>query len=258
MSDYASESGHWYDSVTGEPRYNIVGKNGKERATTLRDARKYGYVPGATTIIGCASRYGLERWKQEQVLMASLTLPRVQGETEKDFIARVWADSKEQAKRAAERGTAIHAAIEEHYRGGMPSEEMEPWVNVVTELIDERFGIPFADWSQEKSFTHPLGYGGKVDLFCDSVVLDFKTKDDVAGAELYDEHFMQLAAYARGLSPKTGWLALEKMRAGIVFIDRKDAIARICEASPEERDRGWRMFCALLEYWKAANLAVSR
>ena len=47
MTEKLSESGHWYDH-TGESKYTIVGKNGKERPTTLRDARKHCYVPSVT------------------------------------------------------------------------------------------------------------------------------------------------------------------------------------------------------------------
>jgi hypothetical protein len=36
----ASESNHWY-TRDGIPQYTIVGKNGKERNTTLRDAREH-------------------------------------------------------------------------------------------------------------------------------------------------------------------------------------------------------------------------
>jgi hypothetical protein len=35
----SKESGHWYCAVTGQPRYTTIGKNGKERNTTLRDAK---------------------------------------------------------------------------------------------------------------------------------------------------------------------------------------------------------------------------
>ena len=34
-----AESGHWY-TQTGEPMYTVIGANGKERNTTLRDAKK--------------------------------------------------------------------------------------------------------------------------------------------------------------------------------------------------------------------------
>ena len=35
---FKSESGHWY-TKEGEPMYTIVGANGVERNTTLRDAK---------------------------------------------------------------------------------------------------------------------------------------------------------------------------------------------------------------------------
>jgi hypothetical protein len=37
----ASEAGHWYDKG-GNPAYTTIGKNGVERPTTLRDAKKLG------------------------------------------------------------------------------------------------------------------------------------------------------------------------------------------------------------------------
>ena len=39
---------HWYDK-DGSPRYEIEGKTGL-RPTTLRDARKHGWVPSVSTI----------------------------------------------------------------------------------------------------------------------------------------------------------------------------------------------------------------
>ena len=50
MTKHKSESGHWYDKE-GEPRYTIIGANGKERNTTLRDAKKKGYVPSVTSVL---------------------------------------------------------------------------------------------------------------------------------------------------------------------------------------------------------------
>ena len=54
-----SEAGHWYDSE-GAATYTIIGANGTERNTTLKDARKHGYVPSVTTIIGMAAKPSLE------------------------------------------------------------------------------------------------------------------------------------------------------------------------------------------------------
>src|SRR6185369_1021896 len=94
MTDYASEGGHFYTRA-GEPAYTIVGKNGVERNTTLRDARKLDLVPGVTSIIRCAAAPGLEAWKQDQLLLAALTLPRLDGESEKSWLSRVKTDSED-------------------------------------------------------------------------------------------------------------------------------------------------------------------
>jgi hypothetical protein len=244
-SGWASESGHWYDAVTGEPRYTVIGKNGKERATHVGDARKHGYVPSVTTIINCASKFGLERWKAEQLLHAGLTLPHLEGESEEAWIDRVWKDSAEQGKKARERGTEIHGAIEAYYCGGLPPAEFDSWVAETDEAVRGWFGKQ--PWSAEKSFAHPLGYGGKVDLHSPEVVIDFKTKDSLQGIKLYDEHLMQLSGYDHGVNDVT------VKRCAIVFIHRTEPKATIVEASQKELSRGWRMFRALLDYWYAAN-----
>jgi len=52
-------AGHWYRRSDGSPQYTIVGKNGKERDTTLRDAREHNLVPSVTTIMRIAAAPGL-------------------------------------------------------------------------------------------------------------------------------------------------------------------------------------------------------
>jgi hypothetical protein len=66
-SKFKSESGHWY-TQEGEPMYTIIGANGKERNTTLRDAKKEGLVPSVTTIMGVVAKPALETWKQNNYL----------------------------------------------------------------------------------------------------------------------------------------------------------------------------------------------
>ena len=110
----ASESQHWY-TKTGDPAYTVKNKDGHQRPTTLRDARKLGLVPSVTTIIKCAASPGLEAWKLQQMMLAALTLPRAPEESEESFISRIQTDSKEQAKMAAERGSEVHAALESFF-----------------------------------------------------------------------------------------------------------------------------------------------
>ena len=114
VKEHQSESGHWY-LPNGSPAYRVVGKNGKERNTTVKDAREHGLLPSVTTIIGCAARPALDVYKQQQAILAALTLPRLEGELEQDWLSRVVTDSKEHAKQAAERGTQIHGVIEAFY-----------------------------------------------------------------------------------------------------------------------------------------------
>ena len=242
IEGFAAQAGHFY-TATGEPAYEVVGANGKTRPTTIRDARKLNLYPSVTTIIRLMDAPGLTRWKMRQLALACLTLPRIEGESEDDFLARAERDAMEEGKAAAERGTAIHAAVERHYRGQDAPEHRE-WVLAATTAIDGLCGPQ--KWSAERSFASPEGYGGKVDLHSTGYVpwvIDVKTKDDDR-ADLYDDHFCQLSAYAHGLG-------LNSWRAGIVFVNRREPRAVAVEASGDDLDKGWAMFQALLALHQA-------
>ena len=93
---YLKESGHWY-TRTGAPMYTVKANNGQQRNTTLRDARKYDLVPSVTTILNVAAKPGLEAWKQQQILLAALTLPKAENESIDAYAERVLEDSKKQS-----------------------------------------------------------------------------------------------------------------------------------------------------------------
>ena len=113
---FTSESGHWY-TKDGEPMYTIIGANGKERKTTLRDARQLSLVPSVTTVMNMIAKPSLENWKMNQVLNSALTLERHEGESLQSFSYRCRQDSQKVGKEAAERGTKIHAMIEKGFLG---------------------------------------------------------------------------------------------------------------------------------------------
>jgi hypothetical protein len=243
LKDFASESGHWY-AKDGTPAYTIVGKNGKERATTLRDARTLELVPSVTTILSVLAKPGLENWKQNQILMAALTMPRVEGETEQEYISRIIRDSKEQGMKAAEEGTRIHGAIEQHYLTGTHPIEYGTHVVAVVTAVDEKFGKQ--EWIAEKSFATEF-YGGKVDLHSPKVVIDFKSKEFTEDKlpEAYDENIIQLAAYRYGLQ---GWYP--SAGCANVFVSRNvPGLVHIVEHSEEDIERGEEMFKHLLALW---------
>ena len=80
---------HWYCAKSGEPRYTTIGKNGKERNTTLRDARDGSLVPSVTTINGMLSKTGLNQYFQRMAIEAALAHPIWEGETNEDYIKRL-------------------------------------------------------------------------------------------------------------------------------------------------------------------------
>jgi len=250
-ADFASQAGHWY-APDGTPRYTIIGANGKERPTTLRDARKLGLLPSVTEIIKCAAKPGLERWKERQVMLAALTLPRLDGEDDESFCERVLTDSREQARKAAERGEALHAALERHARGGEPY--AAEWMPHVAAAIEElaKFGISLTGNAPERSFGCAIGYGGKVDLHgADATgrafVIDFKSKDAITDkVDVYDEHGMQLSAYGMGL-------LLDRPRRLNVFVGVSDARCKVIEHPEDTAGKHWQMFLSLLTYWQASR-----
>lgn len=241
MADFAQEGGHWY-LPDGTPYYTVKSAKGTDRPVTLRDARKVGAVPSVTTVIRLMDAPGLTRWLITTAIEAALTLPRIEGESSDAFLARVEQDRKAQAKAAAEKGVAIHGAIERHYRGELGESSWSPWIIEASGELTQKCGPQ--QWKPERSFANPAGFGGKTDLHSQEWCVDVKTKDGDLSATTYDEHVMQLAAYRVGLG-------IGAARAGILFVRRDKPAALFCEIERKELDRGWAMFQALLAFHQA-------
>lgn len=247
-----AESGHWY-TKDGEPMYEIVGKNGKLRATTLRDAKSNGLVPSVTTIIGQLNKPALVAWAQQQVLLASLTLPRLPNEPEDAYIARIMQDAKEESRKAADRGTAVHAGIQGFFEGNPVPEYQKHYENVSEEL-KKAFGD--RNWISEKAFASDTAFqfGGKVDLHSPSLhggdngfVVDIKTKDkDLDKAEPYWEHILQLSAYRNGLG-------IDCARCAIVFVNSVTGESKLCEIDDGDLVNAWSCFQNLAHYYYTKN-----
>ena len=249
IQEKTSGSQHWY-TKDGTPAYTTIGKTG-ERATTLRDARKLGLLPSVTTINGMLSKAGLDTWKQQQVLLAALTLPRQPDEPEADWLARVMQDSKATGREAAERGTAIHAVIEAYFdQVYMP--EKPPYLDAIDSTLKSAFGEQL--WLSERAFGHHLGYGGKCDLMAKPVngegggfIVDFKTKDtNLDKVDVYFEHEMQLAAYREGLG-------VPNARCAIVFVNGTTNQVKLIEIEEQKLQNGWECFQHLLRVYQIKN-----
>lgn len=237
-----SESTHWY-TRDGEPMYTIIGANGKERNTNLRDARTLGLVPSVTTIIGMTAKPALENWKISQAVNSALSLERKHSESFDSFFYRCKEDANKVSLKAAEQGTRIHALIEDGFLGG---KKTKPY-KAIKNFLDEHF--PNKEWIAEDSFCANEGYGGKIDLYCkEGIFVDFKTKDNLEGKEskklVFDEHGMQLSAYAQGCQ-------IQNPKRVSIFVDRKDTGLILGHIWDEEsHERHLAMFNCVLEYWK--------
>jgi hypothetical protein len=241
------ESHHWYDR-TGRPCYEQATQKGGLRATDLRDARKLGLLPSVTTVLSVVAKPALTTWMVQQGIMAALTIPRIDGESESDFLGRIMTDSKAQAKAAAEEGTRVHDALECHFKGKRYPPQYAPHVAGVVAAMNEAFP-DITDWIAEASFGHERGFGGKVDLHSPStgIVVDFKGKDgDFSdGKKLdYDQHW-QLAAYNRGL------LLPSNVCANIFFSRTHPGAAKLHKWTEPKISEGWDVFAAALNTWKA-------
>ena len=238
-----SDGNHWYDQE-GQSQYTIIGANGRERNTTLRDAKKHNYVPSVTSVMNIIAKPSLDYWKLTQALNEALSTPKEEGESIDSFIYRCTQASKEIGLAAAKEGTRIHDLIEKGFTENVSS----PPYAAIREYFDFRY--PDKEWIAEGSFCSELGYGGKIDLHSkEGIFIDFKTKDNIKNKKpsglAYDEYGMQLSAYAQGCG------FADKAERVSIFVDRKDTSYISCyrwEEDPHATHRD--MFNNILSYWK--------
>jgi hypothetical protein len=175
-------------------------------------------------------------------------MPRPEGINDEQWIALIIEDSKAYSKQAMDTGVAIHAAVQGAYEGIEPSPEYVPHVEATRQALHKEYGEQ--NWIAEKSFAHPLRYGGKVDLHCNVAVVDFKTTS-LNGKKLlsagYDEHAWQLAAYRLGLG-------LEKASLCNVYISTT-APGEVYLKVWSDEDALWatQSWLALLSFWKTVK-----
>lgn len=197
----------------------------------------------------------LTEWKVKQAILATLTLPKDATWLEGEYIDRIRRDANQQALDAANKGTSIHNAIEAHFQGRKYANEYRPHVDGVVAALAKAFP-QVGDWIAEKSFAHPIGFGGRVDLHSPSarIVVDHKGKDFGPNDDtrlVYDQH-EQLAACAEGLfrcqddgpAPVLVSCFFSRTHAGHTALHIWD---------PDAFAKGWRVFRAALDIWKARN-----
>jgi len=236
---------HSYDK-NGNPVYQVPYKDASRglRDTTLRDVKKLGLYPSVTEIIKILDKPGLNNWIQDRVLESALTLPRDKDESDDSYVKRIKTDSQEISRIARDKGVAIHKAIEKAFRGeAVLAEYKDLAFSVMAGIMKELKSLSFA----EKTFANTdLGYGGTIDLGADNLIADIKTKEilDTTKKLAWDEHIMQLTAYAKGIGATTFPVLVN------IFVGWNGDIEFVYWDDRVEIERGWQMFQACFELWK--------
>lgn len=238
---------HYY-LKDGSPFYEVPTKTGGLRAVHIGDVRKAFAVPSVTTVLNVIAKPALTEWMVNQGILAALTLPKIEGEPEADWLKRVKLDGKQQAKDAADEGTRIHDAIEASFHHRTVPTKYLPHVDAVHAKLHELYpGVN--DWKAEAYIPTHMGYGGKCDLHSPStgITIDHKGKDgDFSdGKKLaYDQHWQ--------LGPYQGALPIPKEEGVNLFISRTHP-GKIAHHiwTPQEMEQGRRVFLAALDLWTA-------
>lgn len=200
-------SAHWYTG-DGEARHDA----------NLRTARKELLYPSVTTVLSAKAAPGLEAWKRNEVLLASLNLPEeIRAANNVDIAAQyIMQESTRKVEKAVTRGTYVHDAIEAMFNGGNWDQD-DTQLQAVAEWIDAK--CVDHKWSEETLVNKGVGYAGRADTLLDHeefglTLVDFKTQDVKKSRKgewtpkFYDKFVFQLAAYAECLPVQPRLLSL--------------------------------------------------
>lgn len=213
------DGSHWY-WPNSTPCFELPKKSGEGmKRPTIVDARELGLVPSVTTILKTLNRPALNQWITEQSVLAALTTPRNKGETVDEFVHRVFHVEQiqdQEAEKAANRGTDIHEAIARSLNGMEWDSQWKPYVQSVLTIVESLGKIA---WS-EKILVGD-GYAGRADLLVEDdrwlTLTDFKSTGTLPKKDAYDEHKMQVAAYAKAL----GNTANKHVQTALVYLSTK-------------------------------------
>lgn len=199
-----SEGSHWYEKG-GAPKHEA----------DLRVARKELLYPSVTTIDKAVFKNEfLEKWMQDQILIAAGDSPRQPHENGKQYAQRIYDLSMEKSRNAMDFGKKIHDACE-HYPDPCDPElahwhgEFDKWWTAKPRKVVSK-EIVLLD--------HDIGVAGRTDLIYDldgeglflRTIADYKTQDvkvDDKGRKkptFYDSWLRQLAFYAAAHAKEAG------------------------------------------------------
>jgi hypothetical protein len=201
--------------------------------------------PSVTNVLSILHKEFLVAYKVNQAILAALTLPKIEGESEDDFARRVVTDSKEHAASAARLGSRMHEIAAAVLLGSKEGLALEGEIvegrriaglqQTIIELIEASRPSGYITDQEFSEFyiSNPLGYAGTCDglTWLDSsnpviaqkltdagfvangdpviAMADIKTRgSDAKTAPIYETDLLQLAAYLHAI-PTTPTLGFQ-------------------------------------------------
>lgn len=246
-----SPSSHWYYD-DGRPAHKLPTSDGSgERPTTVKDAKRLGLFPSVTSILGILAKPGLEKWKLNQVALATLRTPKTPAESEDYWCTRVRNAAFEQVEQAADLGTMIHGALELAMAGEPYAEDLRPYVEPVLKW-KQAVGIQIVE-RELRVVNRAHGFAGTTDVLfrfgrAGMGILDYKTRVTRPGEPVlaYDNQALQLAAYA---ATYWGEENIGRVLAANVFISTTEP-GRIAVVKHEALARDWEAFKLVAALWR--------
>jgi RecB family exonuclease len=204
-----------------------------------------------TSILGILSKPGLEKWKLEQVALASLRTPKQAEESVEYWCGRVRSAAFDQVEEAANLGTMIHGALELAMAGEPYADDLRPYVEPVMKW-KEKTGIEIVE-REIKLVNKHHGFAGTADVLFrygrnGIGILDYKTRKTKPGEEVtaYDNQAMQLAAYG---ATYWGEENLGRLLAANVFISTTEP-GRVVVVKHPDVVRDWQAFRMVAALWR--------
>jgi len=238
---------HWYNEK-GEACHTVTGKYGNEIKTTVVHARKMGFFPSVTSIIGLLHREQLENWKQDQLIRACMKINKTSEETDDQYINRVVEEAFTKSTTAIDFGKETHYFIQDLLQGKMRAEYSIPEItqNAIRNFVNKEIVHSIC----EKPLVHSVyKYAGQRD--CRSVgrdgkstTWDFKTQSTKVGEKIksYDEWIMQIAAYD-AVEPSDCYQSL-------IISSTEPERVEVMEYDKETIDAAFKAFLGLREVFK--------
>lgn len=253
--------GHWY-TPDGRPLHTVEAKDGNQRNTTKRDARKLGLYPSVTTITKVIANPSLDRWKQQQMLNACVANPIQSTDDLAEYEGRMRQFAQKKMVDARAFGSLFHSAIDELNKTGYLTEqynEVKPFVqHYIQWTRDEQ--VQFLD-TEFVAVNDKLGYAGQVDALAvvggKLTLLDYKTQDvkeDSKGQlkpNWYESWVWQLAAYKHASWPGKPKRIQQVMSVVLCSQQPCYPISKIWSA--EEVSAAWKTFQAANQIWQLTN-----